>query len=77
MSAIDVSKFELANCVVNDGRVRVRKGLFSHKTPTVGSVYVGPISMFDPDVYVIDGSMARDPDSAIPASAVKLVVEVS
>ncbi len=43
----------------------------------VGSVNVGPISMFDPDVYVIDGSFARDPDAAIPASAVTLVVEVA
>ncbi len=42
-----------------------------------GSVHVSEISMFDPDVYVIDGSFARDPDWAIPASAVKLVVEVS
>ena len=43
----------------------------------VGSVHVSAISMFDPDVYVIDGSFARDPDGAIPAAAVKLVVEVS
>jgi Uma2 family endonuclease len=43
----------------------------------VGSVHVGPISMFDPDVFVIAGSFAQDPDWAIPASAVKLVVEVS
>lgn len=43
----------------------------------VGSVHVSPISMFDPDVYVIDGSFAPDPDWAIPASAVKLAVEVS
>ena len=39
----------------------------------VGSVHVGPISMFDPDVYAIAGSFAQDPDWAIPASAVKLV----
>jgi len=43
----------------------------------VGSMHVSGISMFDPDVYVIDGSFARDPDWAIPAVAVKLVVEVS
>ena len=43
----------------------------------VGSVHIGPISMFDPDVYVIDGSVVQDPDWAIPASAVKVVVEVS
>ena len=42
-----------------------------------GSVHVSEISMFDPDVYVIDGSFARDPDWAVPASAVKLVVEVA
>ncbi len=44
---------------------------------TVGSVHVSEISMFDPDVYVIDGSFVRDPDWATPAAAVKLVVEVS
>ena len=43
----------------------------------VGSVHLSAISMFDPDVFVIDGSFAQDPDCAIPASAVKLVVEVS
>jgi Uma2 family endonuclease len=43
----------------------------------VGSVHISPTSMFDPDVYVIDGSFVGDPDWAIPASAVKLVVEVS
>ncbi len=43
----------------------------------VGSVRVGARSLFDPDVYVIDGSFVRDPDSVIPEGAVKLAVEVS
>ncbi len=44
---------------------------------TVGSVHLSSSSLFEPDVYVIDGSFAQDPDWAIPASALKLVVEVS
>lgn len=43
----------------------------------VGSVHVSAISMFDPDVYVIDGSYVPDPDWAVPASAVLLAIEVS
>ncbi len=42
-----------------------------------GSVEVSDRSMFDPDIYVIDGSHVRDPDRAVPAAAIKLVVEVS
>ena len=38
-----------------------------------GSVEVSDRSMFDPDIYVIDGSHVRDPDRAVPAAAVKLV----
>ena len=43
----------------------------------VVSVHVSEISMFDPDVYVIDGMRTLDPDWAVPVAAVKLVVEVS
>jgi len=43
----------------------------------VGSVHVSPISMFDPDVYVIDRSAVLDPDWAVPVSAIKLAIEVS
>jgi Uma2 family endonuclease len=43
----------------------------------VGSVHVSPISMFDPDVYVIDASAELDPDWAVPVGAMKLAVEVS
>ncbi len=42
-----------------------------------GSVLVSEVSMFEPDVYVIDASFARDPDQAIPVVAIQLVVEVS
>jgi Uma2 family endonuclease len=42
-----------------------------------GSVLVSESSMFDPDVYVIDGSFVRDPDQPIPVASLKLVVEVS
>lgn len=43
----------------------------------VGSVQFSLTSLFDPDVYVIDGSFIRDPDRAVPATALKLAVEVS
>lgn len=43
----------------------------------VGSVTIGAWSLFDPDVYVIDGEADLDPDRPVPGSAVKLVVEVS
>ena len=43
----------------------------------VGSVHVSAISMFDPDVYVIDAACELDPDWAVPVSGVKLAIEVS
>lgn len=42
-----------------------------------GSVRLGPHSMVDPDIYVVDLARSLDPDDAVPAAAVKLVVEVS
>ena len=43
----------------------------------VGNVHLDPASLFAPDVHVIDGDFVQDPDWVIPASAVKLVIEVS
>ncbi len=45
-------------------------------TYPAGSVHVSAISMFDPDIYVVDPSVALDPDGAVPVAAVRLVVEV-
>ena len=42
-----------------------------------GSVRLDAFSLVEPDVYVVDGAVAVDPEDAVPATAVKLVVEVS
>lgn len=41
------------------------------------SVRLGPSSLFDPNIAVLDGSVTLDPDDFVPSSAVKLIVEVS
>lgn len=41
------------------------------------SVRLGPSSLFDPNIAVLDGSVTLDPDDFVPASAVRLIVEVS
>jgi Uma2 family endonuclease len=46
-------------------------------TNAVGSVHLGPRSLFDPDVYVLDGTTPLDPDDAVPDGAMVLAVEVS
>ncbi len=42
----------------------------------VGNVQLGPASLVAPDVQVIDGGFVQEPEWVVPASAVKLVVEV-
>lgn len=42
-----------------------------------GSVRLDSFSLVEPDVYVVDGAADLDPDDAVPAAVVKLVVEVS
>ena len=42
-----------------------------------GSVRLSAHSLVEPDVYVIDGSVALDPADVVPVSAVELVVEVT
>jgi Uma2 family endonuclease len=49
----------------------------ANATCNTGSVRLGPFSLVDPDVFVLDVDVALDPDDAVPAEAVKLVVEVS
>jgi Uma2 family endonuclease len=41
------------------------------------TVRLGRYSAPEPDVYVVDGSIACDPDDVVPGELVKLVVEVS
>jgi Uma2 family endonuclease len=57
---------------------RLLDGWFSgDATCAAGSVRLSSSSMFDPDVFVLDLEVPLDPDDAVPASAVKLAVEVS
>ncbi len=52
--------------------------LFPDETTfNAGSVRLSPVSMVDPDVYVVEVGAHFEPDDAIPVSAVKLIVEVS
>lgn len=46
-------------------------------TCIAGSVRLDPLSIFDPDAFVLDVDVPLDPDDAVPVAAVKLVVEVS
>jgi Uma2 family endonuclease len=46
-------------------------------TCNTGSVRVSALSLFAPDVFVLDGGVPLDPEDAVPVGAVKLVVEVS
>jgi Uma2 family endonuclease len=56
---------------------RVRAAFPDDVVRNAGSVHLSAASIFDPDVYVIDGAIVRDPDWAIPVAAVKLAIEVS
>jgi Uma2 family endonuclease len=47
------------------------------RTNFSGSVHLGPYSMVDPDVYVLDGTTTLDPDDAVPEAAMVLAIEVS
>ncbi|MEZ5144865.1 MAG: Uma2 family endonuclease [Acidimicrobiales bacterium] len=42
-----------------------------------GSIRLGPRSLVDPDVYVVDEGVLLDPDDAVPGGSVVLVVEVT
>ncbi len=42
-----------------------------------GSVKLEVDTMFDPDIYVLDPTVALDPDDAVPVRAVTLAIEVS
>jgi Uma2 family endonuclease len=46
-------------------------------TFNTGSVRLSPRSLVDPDIYVVDDASDLDPGDVVPASAVRLVVEVS
>jgi Uma2 family endonuclease len=46
-------------------------------TRCVGSVRLGPYSLFEPDVFVLGGAAHLDPDEYVAVTDVKLVVEVS
>ena len=46
-------------------------------TNFAGSVHLGPRSMFDPDLFVLDGTTPLDPDDAVPEAAMVLAIEVS
>jgi len=46
-------------------------------TNVSGSVRLGGSSMFDPDVFVLDGTTPLAPDDAVPDAAVVLAIEVS
>jgi hypothetical protein len=48
VSAIDIAGWEQHNAVVRAGRLRVRRGLFSHLTPTAGTIFVGGFSVESP-----------------------------
>jgi len=53
-------------------------GQFPEETTfNAGSVRLSPMSMVDPDAYVVEAGVQLEPDDAIPVSAVKLIVEVS
>jgi len=58
--------------------LRQLDGQFSDETTfNAGSVRLSPMSMVDPDAYVVEAGVQFEPDDAIPVSAVKLIVEVS
>ena len=59
----------------------VFRGLDAHlgddRTWFSGSVRLSAHSLVDPDVFVLDPSVALEPDDVIPVSALRLAVEVS
>lgn len=48
MSAVDVSRFEKHNLVMRDGKLRVRKALFTALTPTSGTAFTAGSSIESP-----------------------------
>jgi len=51
--------------------------LAQEATYRAGSVRLSAQSLVEPDVYVVDPAVEVGPDDAVPASALRLVVEVS
>lgn len=60
---------------------RIFRSLDAHlgddRTWMAGSVRLSAHSLVDPDVFVLDPSVALEPDDVIPVAALRLAVEVS